>query len=460
MKMVGMLEPLETCLAKAHVDYAEMRSHRREAFSVSVKDGKVENVSNGINHGVCARALVDGSWGFSSTTVLNRQNIFGLLKDAKVLAKSSRPKKNRLAKLAKGQPHVDKYESPMKRDPKDQDLAFLIEQALEADNEARKFSRSVISDTIRLSMVDDELDFVNSEGARITQRIVRCFGGAFVVARSNGKIASTYESIGSQAGLEVFSETPILDAALEGAARAVRIAPAKVVPGGYRDVVLEDRIVGLLAHEAVGHTAEADLVYSGSYLADKIGQKIAADNVTLVDDGRLSSGFGTMKYDDEGTPSEKTIIIERGVVKGFMHSRETALQFGVSPTGNARAWSFEYDPIIRMRNTYIEPGNWTFEELIEDIKDGYLLVGEGDGQADSNGEFMFGTQEAVRIEKGELKESYRGATISGNAFDVLKNVTGVGRDLRFTVGMCGKEQTNYVGTGGPDLRTRVLVGGQ
>jgi len=460
MEMIGMLESLEKCLANAHVDYAEMRSHQREAFSVSVKDGKVENVSNGINHGVCARALFDGSWGFSSTTILNRQNVSDLLKDAMALARSSKPKKNRLATLAKGQPYVDKYESPMKRDPKGENLDFLIEQALEADKEVRKFSSSVVSNTIRLSVVDDELGFVNSEGARITQRIVRCFGGAFVVARSNSKITSTYESIGSQAGLEVFTETPILDAALESAERAVRIAPTRVVRGGYCNVVLENRIVGILAHEAVGHTAEADLVHSGSFLAGKLGQKIATDEVTLIDDGCFPSGFGTMKYDDEGTPTEKTMIIEKGVVKGFMHSRETALELGVSPTGNARAWSFEYDPIIRMRNTYIEPGDRTLEELIEDIKDGYFLVGAGDGQADSNGEFMFGTQEAVRIEKGELKESYRGATISGNAFDVLKNVNGIGRVLKLIVGMCGKEQTNYVGMGGSHLRTKVLVGGQ
>jgi TldD protein len=113
-----------------------------------------------------------------------------------------------------------------------------------------------------------------------------------------------------------------------------------------------------------------------------------------------------------------------------------------------------------MRNTYIESRDMTFEELLEDVKDGYFLVGAGDGQADSNGEFMFGTQEAVRIENGELNESYRGATISGNAFEVLKNVSGVGKNIKLIVGMCGKEQNNYVGTGGPHLRTKVLVGGQ
>jgi len=447
-------------LKRSTADYVEIRSHQREAFSVSVKDGKVEKISSGINKGACARTLVNGSWGFSSTTILNHQNMLDLIKDAESLAKASKPKKKRLVEIAPVKPYVDRYETPVKRDPKSENLDFLLELVLEADKRVRSYSKHVVSDTLSLSVIDDELSFVNSEGARISQRIIRCFGGAFVVARSNGNITSTYEIIGAQAGLEVFDETPILDAALKAAERAVRIVPKRVVPGGYSEVVLENRIVGLLAHEAVGHTAEADLVIGGSFLAGKVGQSVASENITLVDDGCLPSGFGTMKYDDEGTPTEKTVIIERGVLKGFMHSRETASQFEVAPTGNARAWSFEYDPIIRMRNTYIEVGDQTFEELVEDVKDGYLLMGGGSGQADFNGEFMFGTQEAVKIEKGELKESYRGATISGNAFEVLKKVKGVGRDFSLQAGMCGKEQVNYVGIGGPSLRTELLVGGR
>lgn len=348
----------------------------------------------------------------------------------------------------------------MKREPRKEDLSRLLELALEADRRVREYSKSVASDSVRLSVVDDELAFISSEGAKIAQRIVRCFGNVFVVARSNGNLTSTSESIGKQSGLEIFDETPILDAALKAAERAVRIAPKKVVPGGYCQVVLENRIVGLLAHEAVGHCAEADLVYGGSFLANKLGQRVASEMITLVDDGRFPSGFGTMMYDDEGTPTEETVIIDNGVLKGFIHSRETALQFNVDPTGNARAWSFEYDPIIRMRNTYIAPGDQTPEELMEDEKDGYFLMGGGSGQADFNGEFMFGIQEAVKIEKGELKESFRGATISGNAFEVLKKVKGVGKDFAMHVGLCGKEQVNYVGIGGPSIRTSLLLGGR
>ncbi len=454
-----MIDLLESCISQTEEHYAEMRGHSRKIFSVMVKDGKVEKMSRGLNRGACARVLTDGSWGFSSTTIINKQSLLRLLKDAGLLAKSSRPKKGRLVKIASVQPHIDRYETPMKRDPRREDLEILFEEVLEADREAHDYSKSVVSTSISLSVVDDELYFVNSEGARITQRIVRCFGGASVIAKSEGKIASAHESIGSQAGLEVFEETPIREAALEAAKRAVRLAPKRVVPGGYSDVVLENRIVGLLAHEAVGHTAEADLVYGGSFLSGKVGQKIASEMITLVDDGLFPSGFGTMKYDDEGTPTERTVIIDRGVVKGFMHSRETASQFGAVPTGNARAWNFEYDPIIRMRNTYIEPGDQTLEELIEDVKDGYFLRGSGGGQADFNGEFMFSIQEAVKIRNGELEESYRGAAISGNAFEALKKVKGVGKDFAIRVGVCGKEQPNYVGIGGPSLRTELLLGG-
>ncbi|MBS7638223.1 TldD/PmbA family protein, partial [Candidatus Bathyarchaeota archaeon] len=291
-------------------------------------------------------------------------------------------------------------------------------------------------------------------------RIVRCFGGVMVVAREGGQITTAIESIGSQSGLEVFEETPLREAGMKAAERACRLVSSRVAPAGVYQVILENRIVGLLAHEAVGHCCEADLVYGGSFLADKVGVRVASDIVTLVDDGLYPNGFGTMRYDDEGVPTQRTVIIERGVCMGFLHSRETAHEFGVAPTGNARAWSFEYDPIIRMRNTYIEPGEWSLEEMAEDIGEGFFLRGGLSGQADFNGEFMFGTQEAIRIRNGELAESLRGVTISGNAFEVLKNVDAVGRDFTMRTGMCGKEQVNYVGGGGPSLRTRLLLGGE
>ncbi|MBS7635940.1 TldD/PmbA family protein [Candidatus Bathyarchaeota archaeon] len=453
------VEVLKGILQKRPEGYVELRYHSRQTFSISVKDGKIETLNSGVVEGACARVLVDGSWGFASSTTLGKEKIDKMLRSATSLAKSSKPKKKRFVKLVSLKPQVGRYETPMKKDPEKSDKEELVSLVIDVDKAVRGFSKIIVSDTVTFNIVDDNLAFLSSEGSEIHQHIVRCFGSVMVVAREKGNIASAYESIGEQSGLEVLEKTPLMNAGLTAAERASKLVSAKMAPAGYHQVILENRIVGLLAHEAVGHCAEADLVFGGSFLANKIGEKVASEKVTLVDDGVFPNGFGTMKYDDEGVPTQKTIIIEKGICKSFLHSRETAQHFGVSPTGNARAWTFEYDPIIRMRNTYIEAGDYTLEELAEDIKEGFFLKGGLAGQADFNGEFMFGTQEAVKIEKGEFAESLRGVTISGNAFEVLKNVDAVGKDFAMRTGLCGKEQVNYVGLGGPSLRTKVLMGG-
>jgi len=439
--------------------YADLRHQKRDTFAVSVRDGKIEVLSNGIVEGACARVLVHGSFGFSSTTELQKRSIDRMLEDATSLAEASKLKKKRMVELASVSPHVDKYQTPTKTDPKKASREEVVAILKNVESEVRAFSKSIVSDSVTFNIIDDELSFVSSEGTEVTQRIVRCSGNVMAVARETGSIASASESIGAQAGLEVLKDTPLSNAGMIAAERAVKLASAKVAPGGFYNVIFENKLVGLLAHEAVGHCSEADLVYSGSFLADKIGKQVASEKVTLVDDGRYPNGYGTMKYDDEGVPTQKTVVIEEGVAKSFLHSRETAKYYGVKPTGNARAWDFQFDPIIRMRNTYIEPGDHTPEELAEGVKEGFFLKGGGSGQADFTGEFMFGTQEAVRIVKGELKDSLRGVTISGNAFDVLKNAEAIGKDFIMRIGSCGKEQTAYVGMGGASLRTKVLLGG-
>ncbi len=444
---------------KRSLGYAELRYHKRSSLIISVKDGNIDALNSGAVEGACARTLVDGSWGFASTTLLEKDNIKKILADSASLARASKLKKKRIVKLAEVKPVVDKYVVPMKIDPRKADKEELVRLVIDVDKDVRGFSKTIVSDTINFNIVDDELVFLSSEGAEISQRLVRCYGNVMVVAREMGNIASAYESIGGQSGLELLKKTPLIDVGRTAAERASKLVSAKVASAGLFPVVLENRITGLLAHEAVGHCAEADLVYGGSFLADKIGKRVASEKVTLVDDGHFASGFGTMKYDDEGVPTKKIMIIDKGICRSFLHSRETALHFGVEPTGNARAWTFEFDPIIRMRNTYIEGGNHTLEELTEDIKEGFFLKGGLGGQADFNGEFMFGTQEAVRIKNGKLVESLRGVTISGNAFEVLKNVDAIGRDMIMRVGMCGKEQVNFAGIGGASLRTKVLMGG-
>lgn len=452
------IDLLKDSLTKAE-GYNELRYHKRSTFNVIAKDGKIDAVNNGTVEGVCARTLMKGSLGFASTTLVEKAKVREILSDAASLAKASKPKKKRTIKLADVKPIVDKHESPMKIDPRGVDKENFVRLVIDVDKEIRSISRKIISDTITFNIVDDELAFLSSDGAEITQRLVRCFGNTLVIAREKGNIVATYESMGAESGLEILKETPLNYAGKTAAERASKLVTAKVAPAGMHNVILENRIVGLLAHEAIGHCAEADLVFGGSFLADKIGKEVASEKVTLIDDGRYPNGFGSMKYDDEGVPTQKTVIIEEGICRSFMHSRETAQHFGVKPTGNARAWNFEYDPIIRMRNTYIQTGNYSMDELAEDIKEGFFLKGGLSGQADFDGEFMFGTQEAIQIKNGKFAKSLRGVTISGNAFEVLKNVDAIGDDMTMRTGLCGKEQVNFAGIGGPSLRTKLLMGG-
>jgi len=453
-----VMDLLRECLKKSR-GYVELRYHKRDTFTVSIKDGKIDVLNSGIIEGTCARVLLNGSWGFSSTTMVEKEKINKILEDAASLAEASKPRKKRVVKLANVKGYTDKYETPMKIDPHKTGKEELVRLVVDVDKEVRSFSKKIVSDTVTFNILDDELAFLSSKDSEISQRIVRCFGNAIAIAKEKGNITSAFETIGEQSGLEVLKKTPLSDAGKKAAERASKLVSAKAAPGGLFPVILENRIVGLLAHEAVGHCSEADLVYGGSFLADKIGREVASEKVTVVDDGRYPGGFGTMKYDDEGVATEKTVIIEKGICRSFLHSLETAQHFDVNPTGNARAWNFEYDPIIRMRNTYIEAGDHSLEELAEDVKEGFFLKGGLGGQADFNGEFMFGTQEAIRIKNGEFAESLRGVTICGNAFEVLKNADAIGKDFVMRTGMCGKEQINYVGMGGASLRTKVLLGG-
>jgi len=441
-------------------EFTEVRFHGRREFSVLVRNGEVERIGHGFTAGFCARSLVDGAWGFSSTTNLSLEDVKLIIGNSIKSAKASRKYGGRRVILAERKSFRDTYTTPMKKDPVNIDVNDIVNECIEAHKHIRSISPLITLDNVNIGFIEDHIVYSSSDGAFIVQRIVRCSGGCSVTAREAGNIASGFESVGAQSGFEIFDETPLINAADVAAKRAVRLVNASLPKGGFCNVVLDRDIVGLLAHEAVGHTAEADLVYSGSYLAGKIGVEIASPLITLVDDGRIDRGFGTMMYDDEGTPTQKTIIIEKGICKSYLHSRETAYEMGFEPTGNARAWTFEYDPIIRMRNTYIEAGDHSFEELIEGVNDGYLLIGGRGGQADSAGEFMFGVQEVVEIKNGKLGNHFRGVTISGNAFEVLKFVDAVGKDFNLRRGMCGKEQPNFVGMGGPSIRTKVIVGGR
>jgi TldD protein len=286
------------------------------------------------------------------------------------------------------------------------------------------------------------------------------------VAEDGGERQVSNRTVGATGSWEcLFSGGSASSMGDEAARTAVDLLAARRPDGGRSQVILAPSIVGLLVHEAIGHTVEADFVQSGSVAAGKIGQRVASELVTLCDSGAsefCEGAGGTLPVDDEGVLAGRTVIIQGGVLKSYLHDRESASRFGVAPTGSARAWEYSDSPLIRMRNTYLEPGESALEEMIEGVQDGYLLDGPRNGQADATGEFMFGVERARRIRKGKLGKLVRGVTISGIAFDVMSTVDAVSREFKWDLGAgyCGKGQPAKVDAGGPYIRCNVMLGGE
>jgi TldD protein len=233
---------------------------------------------------------------------------------------------------------------------------------------------------------------------------------------------------------------------------------------GRKQVILHPDLAGILAHEAVGHTVEADFVLSGSVGGPNLNKQVASELVTMVDFAHTALGQRCpvpVYVDDEGTPGTDAVLIENGILKEFMHNKESAAHFGHTPKGNARAFAYNDEPLIRMRNTCILPGKDKLADMIASIDDGYYFIKTGNGQADATGEFMFGVNFGYEIEKGKLGRPLKDTTIAGVAFDVLKTVDMLSDDLSWSCsGMCGKKQMIPVGMGGPAIRAFVNVGGR
>ena len=233
---------------------------------------------------------------------------------------------------------------------------------------------------------------------------------------------------------------------------------------GEKEVILDPELAGILAHEAIGHTTEADLVMGGSVAGDYMDQQVASPLVSLIDFANNVNDVTCpvpVYVDDEGTKSEDVTIIKDGILKSFMHNKDSARHFESTPTGNARAFAFSDEPLIRMRNTAIMPGNDKLEEMISSVEDGYYLIKPGNGQADSTSEFMFAVNLGYEIKNGKLGKALMDTTISGVAFDMLKSVDMVSDDMTWvSSGMCGKKQPMPVGMGGPAIRCKVNIGGR
>ena len=233
---------------------------------------------------------------------------------------------------------------------------------------------------------------------------------------------------------------------------------------GVKTVILDSSVAGMIAHEAVGHTVEADLVIGGSVAGPNLGKQVASELVSIVDYANTAFGGQAplpVYLDDEGIQAKDAVLVENGILTGYMHNRETADRFGVAPCGNARGWDFSDEPLIRMRNTVVLPGKDTLDDMIASVDDGYYLLATGNGQADLTGEFMFGITMGYEIKNGKLGRAILDTTVSGVAFDMLKTVDMVSDKVKWEAcGTCGKKQPMAVSMGGPAIKCQITIGGR
>jgi TldD protein len=449
--------------------YVEGRYQSRLTSEVNFTNGELERIRIVENTGCGIRVLVDGCWGFTSTSNMSSEILSESLSQAISAARTiARTKKNKVKGLSESKMITGTFRTAANSNNNNNLSDISIEQKVQVTKEAEKEARSNRDIKTASCTYRDTLDhkvIINSDGADIEIYDSKPEFSITAIARMASQSATAHEGIGITGGWDdLFKKKSHLEYARTASGRAAKLLDARHVSGEKTIVILDPAMVGLLSHEAIGHAVEADFVLSGSVVKDKIGSKVASDLITLVDSGKseiAGNACGTIIVDDEGVAAGRTAIIEKGILKSFLHNRESAMIFGTASTGNARAFQYSDEPLIRMRNTYIEPGGDKLNDMIRETNHGYIIKGARNGQADANGEFMFGAEEVYLIEKGEAKELLRGASISGNAFEVLQSVDMVGNEFQYDIGTgyCGKYQPAKVDGGGPYIRCTAIIGG-
>ncbi len=441
------------------VDFADARLERVERTLISIQDGVLKELKTGIEEGVAIRVLYRGAWGFASSSKTTFESLKKALDNAYTAAKTLAYHVKKPARIVELPAKTDTVKASLKKDPRDVSVDVKIKDYLEYEKMLRS-KDFVKSTTVYYADIVGLTFYASTEDRYIEQEKVITWMYTWLTGRINDIVASVRDERGAVDGYTIWDKWDKNNVAEYVVSKLEKQLKAKTPKGGVYPAVLAPEIVGVFVHEAFGHLAEADLTMSGSAISDKLGKEIASPLVTIVDDPTIPGGFGTFKYDDEGVETRKAVLIEKGVVKELMVDRQYSVMLGIKPTGNARAESFKVPPLIRMRNTILLPGDYDKEELFEDIKYGYYLVSFRGGQANLDGTFQVGVQEAYEIVNGEIGEPVRNMSISGNTLDTLKEVDAVAKDFELELGRCGKGQLAYVSDGGPHTRVRkIVIGG-
>ena len=436
------------------VDYIDIRAGMSNNTSILMKDGDVDEINTGMSLGARIRVLKNGAWGFAYTTDLSKLN---KITDTAI----------QLSDSLKGDVELSESEIIKDKVAVDVKIPFKdisIDEKKEIMKEANDAATIDKVNSTTVSYADGELDeiFMNSEGSQIQMKTSRLRMALNASATDGEIIQFGHGSLGGVKGFELITDADIEEFGRKIGEKAVRLLDAEAAPSGKFPVIADPELTGVLIHEALGHAVEGDLILQNdSILKDKMGETIASDIVNIFDDASRKDGFGYYPYDVEGIKTKPNQLVKDGKLISLLNSRETAAKLGMTSSGNARSIISD-QPIVRMSNTYLQPGDNKFEELIEDIPDGIYLKGSRGGQVDTGkGIFQFNAAEGYLIKNGEISTPLRDVSLSGNILETLKNIDAIGNDFKLSVGFCGKDgQTAPVGDGGPHTRILdALVGG-
>jgi TldD protein len=437
--------------------YVELRGESGFIEYIQMDDLRVNALTQRIEQGVAVRVLADGAWGFVSTGDLG--SLAGAVEDAYKMAKAAAPTRLAPIELTEIKAQQDVDEVKVVRDPRHVPIEEKVGYMKSMTKVIKGYDSRVTAVTVKVRTASGKKYLATSDGTRIQSDVMLVWSYPWVTGKEGDRLsAARHEESSTSQGWEYMEDLATPEFMGEEVARRVKLQLEGTTPkAGSFPCVIGPRVIGTLAHEALGHLAEADLTVNSAFNG-KMGEVVASEGVSMIDDGTLPGNVGTTRFDDEGVPTSRVELIKDSVLTRLLTNREYADKLELPATGNARAESYLHPPIIRMRSTFFENGDWSHDELFEGIDFGYYCLDMRGGQAQMNASFQVGIQEAYQIVDGEIGGPVTDLSISGIATDSLFKIEGISKEkFIFGAGRCGKGQEAFISDGGPD--TRFLEGG-
>ncbi len=451
-------EALEIAMSTG-ADFAEFFAEKTRNNSIRFMSGRIDAVNDGVIAGVGIRAFLGTKTVFASTSDLSHA---GILKCAADVAQAAGDVavKFSVNLTERINPNIHQ----IKTLGTTADMKIKRDLIYEACTAAKDYDEKIVQVVGNLACVDHNILVANSEGLLTTDRSVRTRIAVNAIASDNGENQDGFFAPGRSMGLEMFDFIKPEDVGRKAASQAMTNLRAGYCPAGKMTVAIENAFGGVIFHEACGHSLEATSVGVGlSQMAGKLGQKIANEKVTAIDDGTIANAWGSVNIDDEGNPTQRNVLIENGVLKSYMVDRLGARRMNCAVTGNSRRQSYAYEPTSRMTNTFIANGPDKNEDIIASIEYGLYAKDMGGGSVDpSTGEFNFSVKEGYIIRNGQIAEAVRGACLIGTGSEILMNIDMVGQNLATAQGMCGSSSGSVpTDVGQPLIRvSSITVGGR